>query len=138
MVGTVKFSFSCRGVSNKASDDEIRQYFEAVGTVVSWKRVPAPGFPSCAVYVNYSQVSSLSEVLSLNGSIPPFNGGRPISVRQQDVLVSQVANALNEIKFSVSIRGLSSSLSEEQISEKLNGLAKLPSLRLGTLSWVVR
>ena len=139
MVGTVKFSFSCRGFSNEATDDQIRQFFEAVGTVVSWKRVPAPGFPSCGVYVNYSQVNSVNDVLSLNGVVPPFNGTFPISVRQQNVLVSQVASALNDIKFSVSIRGISLRLSEEQIREELNKLAKLHSLRITPPPpWMVR
>jgi hypothetical protein len=138
MVGAVKFSFSCRGFSNTASDDDIQQFFGAVGTVVSWKRVPAPGYPSCGVYVNFSHVSSVNDVLSLNNTVPAFNGGFPISVRQQAVLVAQVANALNDIKFSVSIRGISWKLGEEHMREVLSGLAKLHSLRISTPpAWVV-
>ena len=138
MVGAVKFSFSCRGISNDASDDDVRKFFEAVGTVVSWKRVPTPGYPSCAVYVNFSHVSSVNDVLSLNKTIPEFNRGFPISVRQQAVLVAQVANALNEIKFSVSIRGVSWKLQEDQLREVLNSMAKLHSLKLASPpAWVV-
>ena len=138
MVGTAKFSFSCRGFSSDASDDDIRQYFEAVGTIVSWKRVPTPGYPSCSVYVNFSQVNSVNDVLSLNGTVPSFNKGFPISVRQQAVLVAQVVTALDEIKFSVSMRGLSWKASEEQIREALNKLAKLHSLRINAPpAWVV-
>ncbi len=138
MVGAVKFSFSCRGISNDASDDDVRKFFEAVGTVVSWKRVPTPGYPSCAVYVNFSHVNSVNDVLSLNKTIPEFNRGFPISVRQQAVLVAQVANALNEIKFSVSIRGVSWKLQEDQMREVLNSMAKLHSLKLASPpAWVV-
>ena len=138
MVGAVKFSFSCRGFSNTASDDDIHQFFGAVGTVVSWKRVPTPGYPSCGVYVNFSHVSSVNDVLSLNKTIPEFNRGFPISVRQQAVLVAQVANALNEIKFSVSIRGVSWKLQEDQMREVLNSMAKLHSLKLASPpAWVV-
>jgi hypothetical protein len=139
MAGTVKFSFSCRGISNTASDDAIGQFFGAVGTVVSWKRAPpTPGYPSCAVYVNFSHVNSVNDVLSLNNTIPPFNRGFPITVRQQAVLVAQVANSLNDIKFSVSIRGISWDLGEEQLREIFNRFAKLHSVKIATPpAWVV-
>jgi hypothetical protein len=138
MAGSVKFSFSCRGFSKDSSDDDIRQFFEAVGTIVSWKRVPYPGYPSCSVYVNFSQVNSVNDVLSLNGTVPSFNHGFPISVRQQAVLVAQVATALDEIKFSVSMRGLSWKVSEEHVREALNRLAKLHSVKIAAPpSWVV-
>jgi hypothetical protein len=138
MAGNVRFSFSCRGFHKGSSDDAIRQFFEAVGTIVSWKRVPTLGYPSDGVYVNFSQVNSVNDVLSLNGTVPSFNKGFVISVRQQAVLVAHVATALDEIKFSVSMRGLAWKVSEEEIREALNGLAKLHSLRIAAPpSWVV-
>jgi hypothetical protein len=141
MVGVVKFSFSCRGVSAQATDDEIFNFFQTLGTVVSWRRVPPPpGYPSGAAYVNFSHVNSVNEVLALNGTAPAFNKGVSMSVRQQAVFVAQVANALNEIKFSVSIRGISRNLPEANLREVLTSLAKLHSLKIADVqatSWKV-
>ena len=140
MTASVRFSFSCRGISKDVSDDELTSFFNGYGSIVSLKHVPPlTGYKTGMAYVNFSSVLNTSDILALNNSVPSFNKGRPITVRQQEVLVAQVANAISEIRFSVSIRGVTIDASEAQIRETLSDFGKIHSIKMTEVPpWVVR
>ena len=121
MSRAIKSSFSLRGLAGEVTEEHLTQFFIALGCqVASIRMVPARAYPPvpAGAYVNLAG-GDVEKVLAVNGTKPPFNAGLVLSVRKQDAGISRVVAAVNDIVFSISVRGIHWMTPEDVIAEQM-------------------
>ncbi len=130
MAAAIRFSFSIRGISPEVTEQELNGYFAKIGTVVSIKHIPPSGrIPTASAYVNLGS-GNAAAVLALNGTAPEFNKSMVLSVRQQAGHIAKAAAAVNEIKFSISVRGIHGLATEEDVRAAFSEHGKVHSFKI--------